>query len=139
MIAKPIIDIDIVIPSRQEPREVGERLGRLGYRHNGDQGVPGREAFPRDCAEDVPRDGTGRRWQPHNLYVCALDSLELRRHLLFRDWLRSDMAYAAQYGILKQQFAELYRNDRDRYCEAKTDFIEAAILEQFRRALPNPA
>jgi len=63
----------------------------------------------------------------------------LRRHLLFRDWLRSDMAYAAQYGILKQQFAELYRNDRDRYCEAKTDFIEAAILEQFRRALPNPA
>ena len=78
--AKPIIDIDVVIQSRDALTEVVSRLASVGYRHQGDLGVAGREAFSRNGAQDVPRDGTARRWPDHNLYVCAADCRELRRH-----------------------------------------------------------
>jgi GrpB-like predicted nucleotidyltransferase (UPF0157 family) len=127
--AKPIIDVDIVIASPIVLPDVIRGLSHLGYRHQGDQGVTGREAFARGGADDVPRLGVPRRWPAHNLYVCASDATELHRHLIFRDWLRAHPARAAEYGALKRQLAQIYRNDRDQYCEAKTSFIEAVILE----------
>jgi GrpB-like predicted nucleotidyltransferase (UPF0157 family) len=127
--AKPIIDIDVVIPSREVLAVVIHRLGALGYRHQGDLGVFGREALTADGADDVPRAGAGRRWPMHNLYVCATDCEELRRHLAFRDWLRSHPARAAEYGALKRQIAQVYHDNREGYTEAKTEFIEAALRE----------
>jgi GrpB-like predicted nucleotidyltransferase (UPF0157 family) len=125
--ARPIIDIDVVIQSRDDLPSVVKRLALLGYRHQGDIGVPGREAFARDGADDVPRDGSGRSWPAHNLYVCALSCSELRRHLMFRDWLRGNPAAAAEYGMLKRRLADIYHDDRESYTDAKTDFIEAAL------------
>src|SRR5262245_8084049 len=58
--AKPIIDFDIVVPSAERVPAVIERLAGLGYRHRGDLGVPGREAFYR------PRSTLA-----HQLYVCV--------------------------------------------------------------------
>jgi GrpB-like predicted nucleotidyltransferase (UPF0157 family) len=126
--AKPIVDLDLVIPSREALPIAVSRLAGLGYRHQGDLGVSGREAFERN-ASDVPRDGTGRIWPPHHLYVCASDCPELRRHLLFRDWLRSHREVAAEYGKLKRRLAEAHRFDRDRYTKAKSEFIEAALRD----------
>jgi GrpB-like predicted nucleotidyltransferase (UPF0157 family) len=127
--AKPIIDIDVVIRSRDALTDVVSRLGAVGYRHQGDLGVPGREAFSRNGAEDVPRDIAARRWPDHNLYVCAADCPELSRHLLFRDWLRAHPLRAAQYGALKQRLAQVHCEDRDAYTLAKTEFIEAVLRE----------
>lgn len=127
LLAKPIIDIDIVISSRAAMPQVISGLGALGYRHRGDQGVPGREAFARDGFDDVPRDGSGRRWPSHNLYVCAQDAEELRRHLVFRDRLRADPETAAAYAALKQRLAAIHRDDRDAYCDAKSEFVEAIV------------
>ena len=124
--AKPIIDVDIVIPSRDALSIAVSRLAALGYRHEGDLGVPGREAFARD-ASDVPRDGSGRRWPAHHLYVCASDSQELRKHLLFRDWLRRHRAAAEEYGRLKRHLAAAHRFDREAYTKAKSEFIETAL------------
>ena len=46
--AKPIIDIDVIIETRELLPEISLKLQKLGYRHNGDQGIPGREAFKRE-------------------------------------------------------------------------------------------
>jgi GrpB-like predicted nucleotidyltransferase (UPF0157 family) len=124
--AKPVIDIDIEIASRALLPEVTRALATLGYHHNGDYGVPEREAFDRG-AGDVPRDGSGRAWLAHNLYVCASGNVELRRHLLFRDWMRAHAADAAEYGALKQRLAERYRDDRDSYIEGKTELVERVL------------
>jgi GrpB-like predicted nucleotidyltransferase (UPF0157 family) len=43
--AKPIIDLDVVIADRIDLPAVIQRLRTLGYLHEGDLGVPGREAF----------------------------------------------------------------------------------------------
>jgi GrpB-like predicted nucleotidyltransferase (UPF0157 family) len=126
--AKPIIDIDVVIPSTELLPEVTRRLGTLGYSHGGNAGVPSRESF--DCdSPDVPRDGSGRQWSLHNLYVCAVGARELGRHLAFRDWLRAHPDDAAEYGQLKQRLAEQFRHDREAYVDGKSALVERVLAQ----------
>jgi len=127
--AKPILDIDLVIPSRRDLAPAVRRLARLGYRHQGDLGIVGREAFSRDGADDVPRDGSGRQWPEHHLYVCAADSEELHRHLAFRDALRADPRLVEDYAALKRALAERFRHDRDAYSTAKTEFVQRVLAD----------
>lgn len=124
--AKPILDIDVVIPSRSELGEAIRSLGQVGYHHEGDLDVPGREAFGRS-GSDVPRDGSDRAWPNHNLYVCAEDGRELARHLAFRDYLRQSPAMTSRYAELKKALAEQFRDDRDAYSEGKTSLVEEVL------------
>ena len=124
--AKPILDVDIVIERRPVLPRVVDRLASLGYRHQGDQGVEGRESFKLPDAARARMKATPN-WAPHNLYVCAQDNLELRRHLAFRDWLRSHTKDAQAYATLKRELARRHADDRDAYCEAKTGFVESIL------------
>lgn len=45
MAAKPCIDVDVVIPDNSVLGEVIERLAVIGYLHEGNLGIEGREAF----------------------------------------------------------------------------------------------
>lgn len=121
--AKPIIDIDVVIKSNDLLPEVIQSLAKLGYIHQGDLGIVGREAFGREN-EYVPRDGKGRTWQNHHLYVCPQDSTALARHLAFRNYLRQNADAVLAYGKLKQQLAKKFPHDIDSYIEGKNAFIE---------------
>jgi len=114
--AKPIIDMDVVVPSPAEVPEAIRRLARLGYVHKGDLGIPGRAAFRPPA--DLPH---------HHLYVCAQDSPVLRNHLAFRDYLRSHPDTARRYDDLKRDLARRYRDDREAYTEAKTAFITGIL------------
>lgn len=114
--AKPIIDMDVVISSRTDLTDVIARMAGIGYRHEGDLGVAGREAF-------FPPPGL----PAHHLYVCSADSAELRRHLAFRDYLRRHPADAAAYGALKSELAARFGRDRDGYSLAKSDFVNGIL------------
>ncbi len=130
--AKPVVDIDVVIESRAQLARAVERLGELGYAHQGDLDVPGREAFrPREAT-------TPRTWPAHHLYVCARDNRELLRHLAFRDWLRGHDEDRRRYAALKRELARRHRGDRDAYCEAKTDFIEEVLSAASRHQEKDP-
>lgn len=110
--AKPIIDIDVVIADRSKLPPVIERLSEIGYRHEGDLGISGREAF------QAPEGSL-----PHHLYVCDRDNAALREHLLLRDYLRSQPHAVREYADLKRRLAIKFRGDRDSYTEAKTTWI----------------
>ena len=125
--AKPIVDVDVVI-ARGSLAGAVKALAGLGYVHQGDLGIAGREAFKR-LGEDVPREGTGRTWMEHHLYVCEPDSLELRRHLAFRNYLRGNPEQARAYGQLKRKLAGRFRFDRNAYVEGKSEFIGAVLRE----------
>jgi len=43
--AKPIIDLDVLLPSTNDLPAAIDRLASLGYEHQGDLGIPGRVAF----------------------------------------------------------------------------------------------
>lgn len=124
--AKPIIDLDVVIASGAQLPAVVQALTSLGYEHQGDLGIQQREAFNRQ-GDDVPRDGTGKVWPEHHLYVCVKDSREIRRHLAFRDHLRANPPEVVAYGALKRRLAGQFRDDREAYVAGKTKFIEGVL------------
>jgi len=112
--AKPVIDLVIVV----EPEDMQAAIDRLtviGYVHQGNLGVEGREAF------GVP-EGERR----HHLYVSPTDSEELRAQLAFRNRLRADRELATEYEALKRELASRFRDDRVAYTDAKTAFVTAA-------------
>ncbi len=113
--AKPVIDIDVVIADRSVFKVVKEKLRAIGYMHEGDLGIPGREAF---CYTDKPH------LQAHHLYVCPQDSEALRNHLMFRDYLRAHPRAAERYGRIKLEAARLYPYDIDGYMAYKAPCIE---------------
>ena len=113
--AKPIIDIDVVIKDYSVFGAAAAALSAAGYRHEGDLGIPGREAFGYDGKEHL---------QKHHLYICPEDSAELKRHIAFRDYLRSHPGAAREYGRIKEEGAKLYPYDIDGYIAHKSPFIE---------------
>lgn len=120
--AKPIIDIDTVIENRSLLDRVIRALETAGYRHEGDLGIPGREAFAYEGKTHLMK---------HHLYVCAEDSRELKRHLAFRDYLRAHPEAVNEYGRVKREAAALYPYDIDGYIAHKSPFI-AKIYEELR-------
>ena len=113
--AKPCIDIDVVIKDYSVLDRVVEGLRSIGYVHEGDLGIKGREAFK---YTDKPH------LYQHHLYVCPKDSEELRRHITFRDFLRSNPDARDEYGAVKVIAASLYPDDVDKYIEHKSPIIE---------------
>ena len=129
--AKPILDVDVEIALPVDLPETVRRLALLGYRSVGDLGILGREAFDRD-GDDVPRDGSGREWPDHHLYVCPSEARELRRHVLLRDFLRANPARAAEYAALKRALAVRHREDREAYTDGKSELIASLIADALR-------
>lgn len=123
--AKPIIDIDIVIQNNHLLPPVIKGLEELGYYHEGDLGIKNREAFAR-TNQNVPKDNEGTIWMAHHLYVCLQNSEELKRHLIFRDYLRQNLDAAHAYESLKKELARS-TNDRESYTRGKGDFIESIL------------
>lgn len=113
--AKPIIDIDVVIKDTSMLEPVISALTTIGYTHEGNLGIPGREAFKYEGKEHLMK---------HHLYVCAEDSSELKRHIAFRDYLRAHKDAVKEYSRVKEEGAMLYPYDIDKYIEHKSPFIE---------------
>lgn len=116
--AKPIIDLSVVVGSAQDMASAIAGLKGLGYIHEGDGGIPGREAFryPDGMVE-------------HHLYACLPDSIGLVNPVVFRDFLLTHPETAQAYGELKLRLAGEFPKDRVAYTNAKTAFI-LEILER---------
>jgi GrpB-like predicted nucleotidyltransferase (UPF0157 family) len=110
-----IIDLDVVLSSPTDLPEAIRLLARIGYAHEGDLGVAGREAFRSPPGE--PR---------HHLYMLAPGANELR-HLSFRDALRADRDLRDRYAALKRSLAYSYKDDRKSYTQAKSAFINSIL------------
>ena len=115
MSAKPCIDIDIVIRDDSVFEAVAGRLAAIGYVHEGNLGIPGREAF---AYSDKPH------LYKHHLYVCPQSSVELRRHTVFRDFLKANPEAVGKYSTVKETAARLFPEDIDEYIRYKTPCIE---------------
>ncbi len=56
----------------------------------------------------------------------------MRRIILLRDYLRSQPAAREAYAVLKIGLARRFRDDRDAYTDAKSEFIEDALRRAAR-------
>ena len=66
-----------------------------------------------------------------NLYVCPQDSPELKRHMVFRNYLRAYPEDAAAYGEVKRQGAGLFPYDIEGYLSYKSACIRE-IYKKYR-------
>lgn len=120
MSAKPCIDIDVIIKDYSMFDDVVRVLAAIGYTHEGNLGIKDREAFK---YTDKPHLMT------HHLYVCPQDSEELRRHITFRNFLRSNAEAVKKYSSVKERAAALFPNDIDKYIEYKSPCIEELYIQ----------
>ena len=124
--AKPVIDIDVVLPSADAMADAIVAVCSLGYVHQGNKGITGREAF---------------MWPPgtaiHHLYVVVAGSKPHRDHVDLRDFLREDSDAAERYARLKRELASRFADDRLAYTEAKAEFIEEALARARRPTIGN--
>ena len=121
--AKPILDIDIIVNSKEDSKMVIELLESKGYVYIGNLGIEGREAFK---YED---DNPNIEWMDHHLYVCLRGSQNLNNHILLRERLRNDKEAVENYSKLKRELAEKFSDDIDSYIDGKTDFITGLLKE----------
>ena len=120
--SKPIIDMDVVVPAERAVWPALAALSAAGWRHEGDLGIPGREALR------PPPDAVY-----HHLYVVVAGSQAHRDHIDLRDFLRAHPGHAARYGQLKHRLAGLLETNRPGYVSGKAEMITELLREARRR------
>jgi GrpB-like predicted nucleotidyltransferase (UPF0157 family) len=113
--AKPVLDI---LVGRRPVTKVAEyvaALAPLGYEHQGEHGVPGRELFRRG---DPPA---------YHLHLVVVKLSVWRQCLTFRDALRANPRLAGDYAHLKADLAARYPDDREAYLAGKQPFITKVL------------
>jgi GrpB-like predicted nucleotidyltransferase (UPF0157 family) len=118
--AKPIIDLDVVVPDDAFLSAAVDALAAAGWQHQGNLGITGREAF-------LPHPDAAY----HHLYAVVAGSQPHRDHIDLRDFLRTHPAQAAEYSGLKHRLAVLLATDRLAYGAGKAEMI-GNLLRQAR-------
>jgi GrpB-like predicted nucleotidyltransferase (UPF0157 family) len=118
--AKPVIDILIGVHSLEDASRFLPPLETLGYRYISEleKEIPERRYLQKVSANA----------HTHHLHIAEPDSQFFIDHLRFRDLLRTHPDLAGKYAKLKYELAKRYRYDREAYTDAKSDFIEKALL-----------
>jgi GrpB-like predicted nucleotidyltransferase (UPF0157 family) len=119
--AKPIIDIQISVPSFESLESYRLPLESLGYVFRADNPDRTKRYF---------REAPGQR-RTH-IHVRRAGSWAEQFALLFRDYLRAHPDEAKEYATLKYSLAEKYQADREAYTEAKEPFIWQVMLNASR-------
>jgi GrpB-like predicted nucleotidyltransferase (UPF0157 family) len=117
--AKPIIDVQISIRSLHSIGSLLWPMERIGYAWRQDNPEKTKRYF---------RELPGAR-RTH-IHVRAAGSWNEQFALLFRDFLRVHVEDQRRYVAVKRELAEKYRDERERYTDAK----EPIIWEIMQRA-----
>ncbi len=122
--AKPILDIMLIIPDKDKSFSIIKTaLDKIGYYHESDLGINGREAF-KNRDKFAPYDMSGREWPKHYLYVCRNHAPVLVDFLALREYLRKNPKDVEEYSRVKKQAAELYPQDIEGYMAYKKECVE---------------
>ncbi len=114
--AKPIIDVLLEVRDIERVDAFNEEMIALGYRPQGEFGIPGRRFFIK--GEDAHRT--------HHLHAFETGSPHIARHLNFRDYLIAHPAEARAYSRLKQRLARQFPHDIEAYMDGKDGLIKEA-------------
>lgn len=120
--AKPTIDIMVGLHHLVDAEKCIEPLRSVGYEYQPEHEaqIPERRFF---------RKGNPAKEQHYHLHIVDKKGDFWKRHLLFRDYLRTHPKTVQQYYKLKKELASKYGSNREGYTEAKTSFIESIVAK----------
>jgi GrpB-like predicted nucleotidyltransferase (UPF0157 family) len=117
--AKPIIDILIAVASLAVAKAtMVDPITSLGYLYWAENPKSDRMFF----VKGMPPHGARRT---HHVHITELGGEMCRRRLAFRDHLRAHPDEARRYEALKYELADRFANDRERYTDEKTEYLES--------------
>lgn len=122
IVAKPILDILVVVRDIAAIDALNPSMIARGYRPRGEKGISGRRYFIK--GEDEHRS--------HHVHMFQASDPNIQRHLAFRDYLIAHPEDARAYGALKQELAARFPEDAGRYSDGKQAFVQG--IEQAARA-----
>lgn len=127
--AKPIIDLQIAVDSLIAIKAIViDALEKLGYQYWAENPDPGRMFF----VKGMPPFGEKRT---HHVHIVEPASKHWQGKIQFRDYLLFHPAVAHEYDALKMKLAAESTYDREKYTEAKTQFVNEVL--QKANFLPN--
>lgn len=117
--AKPVIDILVGVKNFDDAPELGPRVESAGYDYvpRFEDVMPNRKFFRKRKATPEQTD--------RQVHLVEAGGEFWIRHLMFRDWLRSDEDVRRRYVALKHKLAAKFGTDFEGYADAKTEFIRA--------------
>ena len=111
--AKPTIDIMPVVKDINKVDMFNAEMIATGYEPKGENGISERRFFQ--------KGGDNRT---HHVHVYESGNHEINRHLAFRDYLRSHVDVAVEYGDLKEKLSERFPNDMTSYINGKEQLVQ---------------
>ena len=111
MKAKPVIDMMCIVKSIEKVDSYNNQMEYLGYDIVGEWGITGRRLF---------RKGGEKR--SHHIHFYQYDNPEIKRHLIFRDYLKSHPSEVAKYSRFKEELTQYY-DTTSHYSPAKKKFV----------------
>ena len=120
--AKPVIDILPVVRDLEAVDALNRRFEAAGYECMGEFGIKGRRYYRKGGEE-----------RTHQIHIfAAANGKEIRRHLAFRDYLRSHPKVRREYGALKEALAAAHPDDIGAYCDGKEAFVKETEQKAIR-------
>lgn len=116
--AKPIVDILVEVSPEIEWQPIIERLERNGYICMSESGT--RISFNKGYTH------AGYADKVFHVHVHRIGDND---EILFRDYLIAHPESAKEYETLKLSLLPEYRNNRDGYTEAKTEFVKKIVSQ----------
>ena len=113
LMAKPIIDVDVILETHSSLEEVKKILQSLGYEYL---------SYSNKYEMFV-------KYAPvkHHLFVTTKGSMMLENHLKFRDHLKESTTDREEYANLKRNLAQDRKYDIKRYTMGKSDFVNGVL------------
>lgn len=113
--AKPVIDILLVVRSLELLDSQVPSMEALGYESMGEFGIAGRRYFRKNSITGI---------RTHQVHAFEAGSTGARRHLAFRDYMRSHPDAAREYSLLKQRLATEFPQSMPDYIDGKDAFVK---------------
>ncbi len=115
IVAKPVIDILIVVAELERVDECNSAMEKLGYEAMGEYGIPFRRYFRKE-------NSAGNR--THHVHIFPEGNGQVDRHLAFRDFMNLHPEWALRYSNLKRNLVARYPDSIDQYMNGKQEFIK---------------
>jgi GrpB-like predicted nucleotidyltransferase (UPF0157 family) len=122
MVAKPIIDVLVVVKKMESFEEQKELMVNAGYEWGENYIAPNTLLFFK-----MRSDGE----KLENIHVCEADAPKARQFIVMRDYLRLHPEKVKEYSDLKKENAKRYPDDYPAYREAKAPFLEKLETEAY--------
>jgi GrpB-like predicted nucleotidyltransferase (UPF0157 family) len=123
MIAKPTIDVMVVVRSIDDVDFYNDEMIKQGYDPRGENNIPGRRYFVR-----FKDDGVN---QSDHIHIYGSDNQHIIDELMFRDFLNCNKKAFLKYETMKKEVSGKHLFSSRDYEEAKYDCV-MEIMEEAR-------